>query len=111
MATKKGRKQRHYVSSTGETIVGLSRLTDGRWRIIGTQIRFSESDERKAIERFRRLGDSPDARWKRINDLQRTEWLGEQPNFTNAELWLYVADEIRTRPEYVAEQTGIEQIG
>jgi hypothetical protein len=33
--------------------------------------------------------------------------------FQNAEpqFWAKVAEEIRTRPKYVAEQTGIEQIG
>src|SRR5579862_1917350 len=54
---KRGRKQHHHIDSrTGKPIVGLSRMSDGkRWRIIGTQERFTEPDEQKAIEKFRRL--------------------------------------------------------
>src|SRR5665213_1650399 len=52
---KTGAKQKHYVASDGQTIVGLSRQTDLRWRIIGTAIRFTEPDEKRAIEKFHRM--------------------------------------------------------
>lgn len=51
-AKKRGRKQKHHEAADGSTIVGLSKMKDGRWRIIGTQIRFSAVDESKAIEEF-----------------------------------------------------------
>lgn len=51
---KRGRRPSHYVTSDGETVVGLARRpSDGRWRIIGTNVTFSESDEKLAVFRFR----------------------------------------------------------
>jgi hypothetical protein len=47
---KVGRKQKPYRTSWNETIDGLSRRPDGRWRIIGTQTTYSEHDERKATQ-------------------------------------------------------------
>ena len=45
-AVKTGRKQKHHVTSRGETLVGLScRPSDGRWRVIGSRITFTEPDE------------------------------------------------------------------
>jgi hypothetical protein len=53
---KIGRKQRHFEDpKSGNPVVGLSRMTDGRWRIIGTQTRFSEDDPARAIEKFYKL--------------------------------------------------------
>jgi hypothetical protein len=50
---KTGRKKVHHVTKySGETIDGLSLMPDGRWRVIGTQIRFTEPDERKAVLKF-----------------------------------------------------------
>jgi len=110
--TKTGRKQKHHIDSmTGEPVVGLTRRPDGRWRTIGTHQTFREPDEQKAIARFRQSLDTPEAKATRINDLQRLEWLGEQSSVSNGDFWMFVASEIRARPKFVAEQTGIEQIG
>ncbi len=54
---KAGRKRKPYVAANGDTINGLSRVKDGRWRVIGTQIRFTEPDAQRAIDRFRELSD------------------------------------------------------
>jgi integrase len=56
-----GRRRVTYVTTWGETIPGLTRDTDGRWRILGTKKRFSEDDERMAIARFRRMQDGKQA--------------------------------------------------
>lgn len=60
---KRGRRAKHCVTSNGETIVSLARRpSDGRWRFIGTDITFSESDENQAIFRFRQ--------WRRSQKLE-----------------------------------------
>lgn len=108
---KTGRKQLPYQSpTTGKTIDGLSRMKDGRWRVIGTQTRFSEPDEQKAIERFLKMVNP--------NADKAGGWIGHEHEerggvhfHSLAALWEHVATEIRTRPLWVAEQTGIEQIG
>ena len=48
-----GRKQKPYQTSWNEVIPGLSKDYDGRWRIIETGKRFSQSDERLAVQTFR----------------------------------------------------------
>ena len=103
-AKKTGRKQRHYVASWGETINGLSRRpSDGRWRIIGTQTTYSEPDERRAVERFRRLNAVD-------GGLEQRQVANRLHNHVGID-WSEVARMIRERPSWVAEQTGIEQIG
>ncbi len=52
---KTGRKANHYVAQDGRSIEGLTRQTDGRWRIIGSTTKFSEPDEAMAIAKFRKL--------------------------------------------------------
>jgi integrase len=52
---KRGRHAEHYRSTWGEIINGLARRpSDKRWRIIGTDITYTEPDESVAIARFRR---------------------------------------------------------
>jgi integrase len=104
---KRGRKEKPYPASWGEPIVGLRRRKhDGRWLIVATGQTFTEPDERRAVERFRRTaGADADAR-----ELARRQ--GEQQlHLSTAQIWRYVAEQIRARPKWVAEQTGIEEIG
>jgi integrase len=54
-AKNAGRKRVTFVTSWGETIPGLTRQKDKRWRILGTHIRFAEADERQAVAKYRRL--------------------------------------------------------
>src|SRR5258707_935857 len=50
---KRGRKPEHYRASWGDRINGLARRpSDGRWRVIGTDVTFSEPDERLAIHKY-----------------------------------------------------------
>ncbi len=53
--TEIGRKQKPHETSWGEIVPGLARDVDQRWRIVATGQRFTESDERKAVERFRKV--------------------------------------------------------
>src|SRR5882672_3192170 len=48
-----GRKQKPFQTSWGDIIPGLARGNDHRWRIVATGERFRESDERRAVARFR----------------------------------------------------------
>jgi len=51
---RRGRRQVDYPGPDGQKVIGLSRRPkDGRWRIIGTDITYTEPDERMAIARFR----------------------------------------------------------
>lgn len=131
MARKMGRKRHDFTNPlTGKPVVGLSRMTDGRWRIIGTQTRFTESDEQRAIARFHQMmgeklydGFSPEEiEWLRTpaseivdgnaaTALSRGFALVGTSEEAWRRFWAYVGQEIRARPKWVAEQTGVEQIG
>lgn len=51
---KSGRPQAVHKTASGEQIVGLMRLADGRWRASGPEkFTFSERDEQLAVARFR----------------------------------------------------------
>jgi hypothetical protein len=106
MKTKQtGRKQKHFIDRLGNPIVGLSRRpSDGRWRIIGTQTTFSEPDETKAIEKFRRLTSQLSGAQQRM--LERPNAFGPSQD----EMLDWLAEQLRTRPKWVAEKTGIEQL-
>jgi integrase len=128
--SKTGRKRRHHDASWGETIVGLSHQPDGRWRVIGTPIRFTEPDERKAVARFRALERGDDeptvhleleaANVAPVLSLKPTTGTDGKPTHrtgkviaaaTEQELFAWFAEQIRIRPKQVAAMTGIEEIG
>ncbi|HZZ41647.1 MAG TPA: hypothetical protein VFE58_01805 [Tepidisphaeraceae bacterium] len=50
-----GRKQKPYETSWKEIVPGLTRCKDGRWRISLTEQRFTESDERRAVEKAKKM--------------------------------------------------------
>ena len=54
---KRGRKRKPFTCSwdDGKPIHGLYHQPDGRWRVVATGYRFSESDERLAVKRFLEL--------------------------------------------------------
>jgi hypothetical protein len=95
---KRGRKQRHHVASWGETIIGRSKRHDGRWRIIGTMKRFTEPDERRAVERFRQLTGGEDR-----EAAQRIEQHAE----ADLKRWAkFFAEQFQIRPQWVATALG-----
>jgi integrase len=49
-----GRPQKPYETTWGEIVAGLTRCADGRWRIVETEKRFTEPDERRAVARFKK---------------------------------------------------------
>lgn len=112
---KTGRKQRHFISAGGKIIEGLSRMPDGRWRVIGTQVRFTEPDEERAIERFHKLAD-PFAEAKAkygVISFQGSPADQLSKGFVvldDARMWRWIGQQIRARPKWVAGKTGIEQI-
>lgn len=155
---RRGRRPKHYTDSNGNPIPGLARRpSDGRWRVIGSDITFSEPDEKRAIARFYALtaggrpqfmvpvsiamsnastaevttavqiagsaGGSPVANWLEpfplvgagAFDLQVSLDIDGNLVFSRpgseAAFWNLVRQQILSRPLYVAEQTGIEQIG
>ncbi len=55
---KIGRKQKPYESTNGKTIPGLAQDKDGRWRIIATGQRFTETDEQRAIAKAKKIIDA-----------------------------------------------------
>jgi integrase len=104
-AIKIGRKQRHFINpATGKPVDGLSRMTDGRWRIIGTQTRFSEPDIAKAIATFRKLtGEDGYTQHDFIASQFRS-----QKAMSIDQWWEYAAKEIIEKPQWVAKKTRIE---
>jgi integrase len=128
MATtaKRGRKQNPHQTSWGEIIPGLARLVDGRWYILATGKRFSESDERAAVKRFRQMTaasttvaiplrrihplsleaqsrlDEDGLRARHIVELQA---LADEPV-----LWEWFREQILSRPSYVADHVHIPQL-
>jgi integrase len=138
---KQGRKTKPYPTSWGENIDGLYREPDGRWRITlpgpHFRSRFTEADERFAVARFKKMMGQdtsqpvvnlhvprdPEEVSKDlaiVNSGDATQ--GIEPyeralkhfmgvNVDERELWAYVREQILMRPLWVAEQTGIEQIG
>jgi hypothetical protein len=139
---KRGRKAEHYrTKKDDKPIEGLARRpSDGRWRIIGTSITFTEPNEQAAILRFRKyqasqnhepfiidnytvtrqqLADSP---MKMVTLLSKVSpnarmtiaadgTITVPEEFKEVVFWAKVREEILARPKYVAEMTGIEQIG
>ena len=151
---KRGRKAKPYLCPwDGKTIDGLYHCHDGRWRMTETGEKFSESDPRLAVLRFRRwqarhrgteaLIRLPDPLAPSCEDddhqgaveaiLRHELGVGEHRAATDESLiltipeandpfglhrslpsdaiWAHVRDEIVRRPQYVAQMTGIEQIG
>lgn len=115
---KTGRKQKHHVAANGKTIEGLSKMVDGRWRIIGSHIRFTEPDEFKAIEKFKQLTSktpTPKQMWDNsamftvegVNTIIGRILNDEDPE---ENFWRVVAEEISERPKYCAKKTGIEKL-
>jgi integrase len=121
---KPGRKPQHFTDSNNKPIEGLARRpSDGRWRVIGTDITFTEPNEVRAIARFRSIQrrEEPEY-WMRFaaepitgDPLKEfnapiTCSEGQIKEFSEVELWAWFAEQIRERPKYVAAQTGIEEI-
>jgi len=89
----------------GEHVVGLRfRPYDKRWVVVATGQIFSADNEESAIKKFRNLTDAPESETDVVDRLM--------PQLKrNEKVWLkHVAEQIRIRPNWVAEQTGIEQI-
>ncbi len=133
-ATKKrGRKEKPHRLSDGTYINGLrKRKNDGRWVVVSTGKMFTEPDERKAVAHFRKLMGEKQFEGTGLS-AEEIEWLQTPAveivdrNAATAlsrgfvlvgptdeawkKFWHYVAEQIRTRRKWVAEQTGIEEIG
>ena len=117
-ASKVGRKRRDHITAWGETVVGLSRIADGRWRVIGTHIRFTEPDERKAVERYYQLSGATvegticgvPIRARRSDLLSLREEVAQIIQKNEEAFYAVVAEDIRNHPQRVARMTGIEWI-
>src|SRR5688500_1140810 len=138
-SAKKGRPIGFHRTSWGDRIDGLARLADGRWKVAGPKpVKFTEPDERLAVARFHQIrakqaGNSSQALLTvgRFNDageagkamvkaarnavvLRIPRGRGPitvQRTFDTSELWAWLRQQIITRPKWVAERVGIEQIG
>jgi integrase len=128
---KVGRKPQNYVTSSNETINGLMRQPDGRWKIIATGQRFTEPDENLAIAHFYRLTGqglarlngyvvmhAGDENWPEFDSAtsvritcynEDQQWA--EVNVPEAFIWAHVRKELLRNPIYVAERVGIEQLG
>lgn len=137
---KRGRPQARYRCRDGTEVQGLTRFSDGRWKISATGQTFVEPDEALAIARFREwqskqegamvdiptthatIDEAADAFVHRIQSDDRT-YIDLPVDPSDAEpimvsnwqpspaVWAWFRQQVLTRPLYVAQMTGIEQIG
>ncbi|HEX3358716.1 MAG TPA: tyrosine-type recombinase/integrase [Tepidisphaeraceae bacterium] len=130
---KKGRPKKPYQTSWGEVVVGLTKCGDGRWRIVETEERFTEHDERRAIARFKRWQDSraadqvlisvpstafPDKQsfrqaWE--GDVHLIPAYGDQPARLEVQLpervlWPWFHEQLTVRLGWVAEKVGMPEL-
>lgn len=132
---KPGRPTAHFRTRNGDRIEGLMRLKDGRWRASGPEkFTFTERDEDLAVMRYRQWLDlKQGGQLLRIPVATRHSTSGSTNHIVNTvfhphvetdletgtstraaypdAIWLWVRNEILTRPKFVAQMTGIEQIG
>lgn len=99
---------------------GLYKRPDGRWRVMATGQRFTEPDERRAVARFRamqgpqlvdvpaQIGKAEPASPPDENGF--TSGLIFKPEVPSESFWAWLRDQLITRPEYVAQMTGIPEL-
>lgn len=132
---KTGRKTKPYRTTWGETIDGLYKCPDGRWRITATGERFTEHDERSAVMKFRRF----EAKRQNPENLVPLRVSEETPELGNSVVMLsdsrgvvalteegpidllrnvpefvlvnWMRDQLYNRPKWCADVCGIEQLG
>ena len=122
-----GRPHKPYLTSWNEYVPDLARQKDGRWRVVSTGVRFSESDERLAVQKFKQLkGDAPpvvvrlpENRVLNVLSLHpTTDGNGNQTHKTGdvvAELdeqamFDWMREQLISRPLVCAQRTGLPQL-
>lgn len=130
---KRGRGLAYHRTADGTDIEGLKRRRDGRWRVSATGETFTEPDEWLAVARFRQIMAARDQPQVLIpvdtagldiaqafekattTSVQMNFGLNRAPTFERGvlppEFWAIVRKLILTEAKYVAQMTGIEQIG
>ncbi|MEM9415860.1 MAG: tyrosine-type recombinase/integrase [Planctomycetota bacterium] len=124
--TRVGRPCKPYRTTWGEYINGLRKRGDGRWQIVTTGATFVEDDERLAVARFRRWesdhqGLSVPHSGETIAEVQfkqqpngkytvRAKKLQSVSEIPEGELWAWFREQLISRPEYAAQQTGIPEL-
>ncbi|MEX0884995.1 MAG: tyrosine-type recombinase/integrase [Phycisphaeraceae bacterium] len=130
---KRGRPAKPHRTSWGAHINGLRRRKDGRWVIIATGKTFAEPDERRAVARFRRWEveqqgetvadvNAPLEAFQSAAGLAAAREAGAEiyghtdgrysvgTEVSEPVLWAWLREQLISRPEYVAEQTGIPEV-
>jgi integrase len=135
---KRGRKAEHHRAADGTIINGLARRpSDGRWRIIGTAITFTEPDEALAIHRFRtwqakQTGEKIAIPVAVLDDVNKAGAVLRKAVESHRvvlnvpmdhrkkatvsrvvygdEVWAFFREQILTRPDFVAEKTGVAKL-
>lgn len=139
--TRRGRPSRPYRTTWGEEVHGLYRsmVRPNQWRVVATDERFTERDERRAVLIFREkmrdktatvtipLVTAPlqevGSKYGEPNTPTEDALIGllnaaivqdDQVTFTpqidEAKIWAWVREQLITNPEYVAKRTGIPEI-
>lgn len=129
-----GRPRKPYRASWGEHVNGLRRRkSDGRWVIVETGQTFTEADERRAVQRFKRW--QADQQGESIVELVVKPEVFEtkagyraafesgasiQGHFDGSTtlattiskpvLWAWLREQLIARPEYIAKNVGIPEL-
>jgi hypothetical protein len=118
-----GRPQRPHVCSwidptTGkpEMVPGLYKCPDGRWRINSTGQKFTEADERRAVQRFKdqlpkpATIDIPSQVESFEPETQNPGTMFFRSSVPAAEAWHWLREQLIERPAWVGEQVGIPEL-
>ena len=114
---RRGRPSRAYRSTIdGKEVHGLYRLPgSNRWRIVATGERFTEADERRAIQRFRdweaqgtvAVPITVEAVYPAgVSDRIRYE----HGQTLSTEFWKWLRELLISQPEFVAKNTGLPEV-
>jgi hypothetical protein len=104
-----GRKAIHFKALTGDTIKGLVKQKDGRYRVLATGQRFTADSEAEAIQKFYRLAPKPET----VDVPSKSTWeteggrLWERTNTPGEDFWPWLRNLLTTRLAEVAMRTNL----
>ncbi len=112
MATVRRPYRKHYITSWGETVIGLTKSSDGRFRPIGHSTpAWAGRDEAKAIHRFRQWQDAQNPATLTYDELAAGEGISFPPDAYSKKHWRdYFHNLLLTDPRRAAIELDDERL-
>jgi len=107
---RRGRKPTHFVTSTGQTIVGLIKQKDGRYRILATGQKFRADSESEALYKFRKLTDEDGNDRKPVGATAKTWFDGDSmwmKTVRSPDYYTFIREEILADPREFARKVNL----